>query len=231
MKKIKNLHLLFHKLYFRDMGIVEGKYKSTANGMEEAHKVLFGTKHYSQDTVPCPFGDGECSKSCNPGNISCPYGVFRVELYTTYPGLLAGLGYPHEGYEEDAAIDTGFSFDYTTGQPYLPGSSVKGVLRSVFTKKPEAIVQICNGLFSAETGYKPLQNEQVAELLHNIFEEGDVFFDAVVVESRNAMLDGDTVTPHGRDVTQNPIPVQYVLSHPLHPYKNKNLKHMHLDLP
>ncbi|MGC8866158.1 MAG: type III-B CRISPR module RAMP protein Cmr6 [Bacteroidales bacterium] len=52
-------------------------------------------------------------------------------LKTTYPGLLVGSGYPHDtNTEGDFAI--GFYFDYTTGLPVIPGSSVKGICRSLF---------------------------------------------------------------------------------------------------
>ncbi|HET54729.1 MAG TPA: type III-B CRISPR module RAMP protein Cmr6 [Ignavibacteria bacterium] len=53
------------------------------------------------------------------------------ELTTIYPGLLIGSGYNHEigGKELEGELKLGFFFDYTTGIPCIPGSSVKGVLR------------------------------------------------------------------------------------------------------
>jgi CRISPR-associated protein Cmr6 len=58
-------------------------------------------------------------------------------LSTVYPGLLTGTGYTHygkEGNETDTenAFKIGFYFDHTSGMPIIPGSSLKGVLRSVF---------------------------------------------------------------------------------------------------
>jgi len=53
------------------------------------------------------------------------------ELTTTYPGLLCGVGYNH-GISSEADYKVGFYFDHTTGLPVIPGSSVKGVLRSAF---------------------------------------------------------------------------------------------------
>lgn len=53
------------------------------------------------------------------------------DLYTTYPGLLLGSGYGHE-VSAKGEFKLGFFFDYTTGLPIIPGSSIKGVLRSVF---------------------------------------------------------------------------------------------------
>lgn len=53
------------------------------------------------------------------------------DLYTTYPGLLLGTGYGHE-VSAKGEFKLGFFFDYTTGLPIIPGSSIKGILRSVF---------------------------------------------------------------------------------------------------
>ncbi len=53
-------------------------------------------------------------------------------LYTTYPGLLMGSGNLHD-VSCKGAYKLGFSFDYVNGLPYLPGSSLKGVLRSGFS--------------------------------------------------------------------------------------------------
>ena len=53
------------------------------------------------------------------------------ELYTMYPGLLIGTGNAHD-YNEKGCLKQGFSFDYVTGLPYIPGSSLKGMLRSCF---------------------------------------------------------------------------------------------------
>lgn len=57
--------------------------------------------------------------------------VPSLQLTVQNPGLLPGSGYPHE-VGGTGEFKLGFSFDHTTGLPVLPGSSVKGVLRSVF---------------------------------------------------------------------------------------------------
>jgi len=54
-----------------------------------------------------------------------------INVTTTYPGLILGTGYVHETNNE-AEFKLGFYFDHTTGLPCIPGSSIKGVLRSVF---------------------------------------------------------------------------------------------------
>jgi CRISPR-associated protein Cmr6 len=58
-------------------------------------------------------------------------GLSSVHLTVQNPGLIPGVGYPHEiGYPQEFML--GFSFDHTSGLPVLPGHSVKGVLRSPF---------------------------------------------------------------------------------------------------
>jgi CRISPR-associated protein Cmr6 len=54
-----------------------------------------------------------------------------VKLRTVYPGLATGIGMGHEA-DVKGELKLGFYFDYTTGVPVIPGSTVKGVLRSAF---------------------------------------------------------------------------------------------------
>lgn len=60
-----------------------------------------------------------------------PIGYEKIVLATTYPGLFTGSGYNHET-GNVGEVKLGFFFDHTTGLPILPGSSVKGSIRSVF---------------------------------------------------------------------------------------------------
>jgi CRISPR-associated protein Cmr6 len=57
--------------------------------------------------------------------------IQTIDLTTSYPGLLCGSGYSH-GILSESDFKLGFFFDHTSGLPVIPGSSVKGVLRSVF---------------------------------------------------------------------------------------------------
>ena len=65
------------------------------------------------------------------------------QLAVQYPGLLAGTGLIHDLKNEEA-LKLGFSFDYTTGLPYLPASQVKGMLRSWFPGRMNAQLQALN---------------------------------------------------------------------------------------
>lgn len=104
-----------------------------------------------------------------------------------YPGLLVGLGHTHG---INAAEDTkiGFSFDYVTGQPYIPGSSMKGFFRSFF-----ACPEVIN-----ELGGWSLSDEELKRLEADIFDGGDTFFDAVVVSGGRdgRLIDNEYITPH-----------------------------------
>ncbi|MCC8074703.1 MAG: type III-B CRISPR module RAMP protein Cmr6 [Clostridiales bacterium] len=125
------------------------------------------------------------------------------DLRTTYPGLLAGTGLPHEaGVKGELAI--GFNFDYVTGLPYLPGSTVKGVLRSGFRLGGyEFVRELSDKLQGAPDGV-------MQALERDIFDRetgGDVFFDAYpVVDKDGPLLDTDNLAPVPTD-PDSPVPV------------------------
>jgi CRISPR-associated protein Cmr6 len=58
----------------------------------------------------------------------------KLRFRTTYPGLTLGTGYTHET-GELGEFKLGFFFDHATGYPCIPGSTVKGCLRSMFPQK------------------------------------------------------------------------------------------------
>lgn len=58
----------------------------------------------------------------------------KLRFKTTYPGLTLGTGYTHET-GELGEFKLGFFFDHTSGYPCIPGSTVKGCLRSMFPQK------------------------------------------------------------------------------------------------
>ena len=185
---MKNLNLLFNKTYYRNIG--------DKNAFEEDCKAfnreICGVKFDKARDYRKPFLPADRMQT--------------IELVTTYPGMLVGTGYAHGTGESDNDIKIGFSFDYVTGQPYVPGSSVKGLLRCVFREQPEAASEIVY----ARTG-KALSAEQIGELEKEIFDFGDVFLDAVVCAgNRNGYLMGlDNITPHS-EPTKNPVPLLLV---------------------
>lgn len=148
----------------------------------------------------------------------------RFSLKTTYPGLLVGSGYRHETGSKDE-LKLGFSFDFTTGLPIIPGSSVKGLLRSAFPGNPDknqlhnrakAFIQY---LLQSSVGLSAEQSAaiDVVKLEADIFghlkdnegsdehrplSEADIFYDALIGIDKtgatysNKLFGDDFITPH-----------------------------------
>jgi CRISPR-associated protein Cmr6 len=138
------------------------------------------------------------------------YDYFSNELVNTtidftikYPGLVVGAGYEHPAMK-DSDFQMGFSFDHTTGMPVIPGSTVKGVLKSVFPGKRDddddethdnsnldkindnKVIYISDII---KKNYKALNvnYEQLKELIKKNWEEiffkrKQIFFDAFIVK-------------------------------------------------
>lgn len=143
-------------------------------------------------------------------------------LKTTYPGLLIGSGVSH-GVTSEADIKVGLQFDYTTGLPYIPGSSIKGVLRSVFPdpnlseEDNESRIEYLRIKLKEITG-KEWKKEDISSLRKKLFEEGensslrDIFFDALMVGTSSKdkpFLGNDYITPH-KNPFDDPTPIQFI---------------------
>ena len=140
-------------------------------------------------------------------------------LKTTYPGLLIGAGITH-GLKNEEDIKIGFLFDHTSGLPYIPGSSIKGVLRSVFptNENDDSRVNYLNGILS-----KILKKEEFkydysdyCKLEKKLFEGSGndmvIYFDAFISESKNTdgrFLGNDYITPH-KEALKEPVPIQFL---------------------
>lgn len=172
----------------------------------------------------------ELIRTLSPKNLLC--------FQTVYPGLLIGSGLSHgTGLKNDMKI--GFVFDYTTGLPYIPGSSVKGVLRSMFpSDKPEEKIEddklkyeyIEEKLKKKEIQIKATK-EDIWKLKCFLFDEyqnavegasRNTYFDALIVRTDNftktyddkykgkgIIMGDDYITPHKKP-TKNPIPLQFL---------------------
>lgn len=182
---MENLNLLFYKTFYTKLG--QGKAFET--DVANKAKKLVSSKFYKEDYKPV------CSQIAPE----------KFMLKTSYPGLLVGTGYAH-GVDVDEDIKLGFSFDYVTGQPYIPGSSVKGLLRSYFAH-PEVI--------RAFLGDDELNVRALEKAVFGTNDDGkedgtDTFFDAVIRRGdKNGKVMGfDAITPHGEDLTKNPTPIK-----------------------
>ena len=190
---MKNLNLLFNKTYYAEMANT----KTFNEKVKVANTEIFETRfNPKSDYTP-----------------SAVDGCVTFELQTTYPGLLAGTGYAHGlGYSEVSEdINCGFSFDYVTGQPYIPGSSVKGILRSAFDADKEELRDfIADFCGISETALDSLKNQ----IFGSEKEDGegeDVFLDAVICrgDAENRIVGDDYITPH-RSAIENPTPIRII---------------------
>lgn len=149
--------------------------------------------------------------------IPCQDAPFcNLQLRVTNPGMLVGLGMAHDsgsrsGKDEDNAdelqseIRNGFTLDCVTGLPYLPGSSVKGILRSAFLRCPAYIAELLGeGWDEASVQQLELdifgrQHPEAKGYATNDAAKGkDIFLDAfpVKTDSEGHLLGVDYITPH-----------------------------------
>lgn len=154
-----------------------------------------------------------------------------VNMRVQAPGLLIGSGLAHglPGSEED--VKTGLQFDYTSGLPVIPGSSVKGVIRSAFPtikedkeQSNEADAEKLNYIKSLiadvpEFSALGLEDKDILELGNQMFNHGDIFADALLVGYGTRMkqhgpvtqvLTEDYITPHTGGPLAQPIPIKIV---------------------
>lgn len=183
---VDNLNLLFNKTYYLEIGQPD-----FVSSIAKKNEKIFKTE-FDADRDYLKLDERIATE--------------RILMKTAYPGLMIGTGYTHgsgiEGANDD--INVGFSLDYVSGQPYIPSSSVKGVLRSAF--KHEDFIK----------GILGKDNLDVSKLEKNIFgdnadktEGEDQFFDAVIrysVRNDKRILGDDYITPHN-NIIKNPIPI------------------------
>lgn len=92
-----------------------------------------------------------------------------TRLKTTYPGLVIGTGYAHGiGAKEGDEFKMGFHFDHTSGHPAIPGSSIKGAIRSVFPMRwrqlaTKATAEAAKAAIKAEEAAAKMENATVKD--------------------------------------------------------------------
>ena len=142
----------------------------------------------------------------------------KLIFKTQYPGLTIGLGYDHDSSEVDD-FKLGFMFDYTTGLPYIPGSSLKGTIRSVFPANENDKQRLCfiNTILGKEYSYEELyeieksifgKNTEDKKSLDNS-DTKDTFFDSYFTTSSGNFLVDDYITPHKSEVA-SPTPLKFL---------------------
>jgi CRISPR-associated protein Cmr6 len=203
-----NTGLFFNKHYFKDLNF-SGDFKnndSNIRDLESKNKKIFET--VLNNSYPICLG------------------THQIKLTTIYPGLFLGSGYAHES-GVLGELKLGFFFDYATGLPILPGSSVKGILRAAFEKatkqynpenKKHKASEYIQELLKVIDNKEWLLGE-VYNLEQIIFEgeknssvyNRDIFFDAHPIGKAIAgkFLANDYITPHDKPL-KNPIPLQFL---------------------
>jgi CRISPR-associated protein Cmr6 len=124
-----NLGWLFYRDYFRGYN-----YPLDKKGREAAEPFFTAKNKALYD-----YQLDDYAKLTDLPTLANVKGFHTLNLVTTYPGLLIGTGYNHD-VAAVGAIKIGFYFDHTTGLPVLPGSSFKGILRSVFPGQDLALI-------------------------------------------------------------------------------------------
>jgi CRISPR-associated protein Cmr6 len=136
------------------------------------------------------------------------------ELTTIYPGLLIGSGYNHPKLKDkDDDFQLGFFFDHTTGLPVISGSSIKGVLRSVFPDENDRYKVEKIEFLKEEYDYQ-YSDEKFKEL----FEDKKViFYDAYITKTENknnTIFGSDYITSHHSDEKmgefKDPNPIKFL---------------------
>ena len=161
-----NLGLLFTKLYFNQKNI---------SYSDEEEKILFPDGHFSK--MYRKLKDAASNKLIAGNKFLSEYfsgqaNFMSFSLTTIYPGLLIGSGYIHDIKSSDA-IKLGFYFDHATGLPIIPGSSIKGVLRSAFEKADgEYVKSILSEIINDNTGEEKLTKEKIVKLLTEKIPQG-----------------------------------------------------------
>lgn len=254
----KNLGFLYTRCYYEG---IEGKEKVNKKDRNENPEPILDNK----DAANLFFQKKnniiiEASKNQTLNYDYFPYNLDNDEHYksfnliTTYPGMIPGIGILHKANLE-GEVKFGLSFDHSTGLPIIPGSSVKGVLRSLFPYKDYVAAQkyeknnkpqeaqflykksIEKSLYIANQLKLKLKEDELTSTVfsieHSIFDgiykdsngdikaidtsRRDVFFDAVIVGKRNAILGTDYITPHGKTIQEqlkDPVPVQFMRIEP-----------------
>lgn len=200
--KSKNMNYIFNIEYFENIEIPRPDKKAS----DEAVKTI---KRCNQDIERFSFAGNENPVAELEGlSYEKRFSYHSFRLYTKYPGLLTGIGYPHE-IKVDGAVKCGFLFDYVSGLPYLSGSALKGMLRSYFpsaacpdekSKEYEAYVK---GLLEKGDDF------DLCGLRNNLFEYNDVFLGAYpdVKGYHEGILKMEYITPHEKLKDPNPISI------------------------
>jgi len=222
--KPSNLNYLFNVEYYQVIGLNDRGVGYSEDEKSEHYRncnLRLTKQDFQNSSTSLPFSDSENS--------------FVLEV--SYPGLLVGLGYMHEigkdNKEQDKdksleeAVKLGISLDYVSGLPMIPGSSVKGTLRSAFISLPGYVIELLEQL-----GIEGIDKSALQSIEREVFgsrnstgtQRGqDTFFDAIPVgaDKQGYLLNLEHITPHfdpndklSRAGLKNPRPLRLIKIRP-----------------
>lgn len=228
----QNMNYRYNVEYFDDLDFfnddfvivkpIDGKIKNS-----DQSKAM---RERTKEIIDFPF---PAARSAFMPGLEDVEGVHCFELHTAYPGLLIGIGEFHDLKMRDA-VKNGFTFDYVTGLPYLPGSSLKGILHSYFPVK-NAIDE--SGKYEYIKSLLPEKNIDIFNFSKTIFGDSEknpgkvLFLGAFpIFEHDESLLSYEYITPH-RGKFANPKPISMIKIKPdikfrfvfrIEDYKDKN---------
>ena len=143
-----------------------------------------------------------------------PYGF---KLKVAYPGLIIGSGYIHGIPDDNNDTKVGFYFDYISGYPVIPGSSVKGVIRSFFEGEfLKEKQELLKSILQKDIDIENLKNEifeGIDESRESIsIYKRDKFLDAYVESVNDSLFAFDYITPHKE--FKEPVPIKFLKVRP-----------------
>lgn len=199
----KNMNYIFHVEYFDGLELVSADISSDNAEMQKQQVA-------QKNALLCDFAFDNAGLFFSLKEMQ---GYQDFALYTQYPGLLIGTGNPH-AISEAGAVKLGFSFDYVSGVPYIPGSSLKGMLRSMFPgdkkKNSGEYAEMIREMLGKDASF------DVDSLKTDIFEGNkDVFLGAFAFPDagNNQFLEMEYITSH-KEKFKNPIPISLIKVRP-----------------
>lgn len=198
-ENIKNIGWFYNRFYYKDLYSGSG-----GADFKEKNEVLTSFQFRKADFVQLK------------GNIS-------FSLLTSYPGLLIGTGMSHEsGLSKNEEFKLGLSFDYTSGLPVIPGSSLKGLLRSAFPNSIKKYSQTDDEK-RVEEEYRTPRKKYIQEVLENLEDENDNDIHCKIDLEKVAIIEneifegmdkeGKSIPVYQRDIFFDAFPVKQAGKH------------------
>ena len=216
-RNIPNLGWMFYKDYFKN---IDFKYVLKENkDIEAENSKILNRKNRKliEETSLVAINDDLGVKEQS------------INLEVIYPGLITGVGITHEA-GVAGEFKLGLHFDYTNGSPIIHGSSVKGMLRSIFPdfrkgKDKNALSKLD---FLIDTIGSKLEKKDPKKVIEQIEAEifdgigidkkqndiyhRDIFFDAIIIkpDQKGRIVESDALAPHGTNPLKSPNPIPFL---------------------